>query len=137
MPSTYWSKVLFSDECKIEALNYNGRPLVRRNNQSNPFLPQYLKPKVKFPASLMIWGCFSINGTGRLEIIDKPINANDYIQILENKLIPSRNVLFEGNDFIFQDDSAPIHRAKKVKQWMEKNHIEQLEWPSNSPGLNS
>ena len=84
----------------------------------------------------MIWGCFSINGTGRLEIIDKPINANDYIQILENKMIPSRNLLFEGNDFIFQDDSAPIHRGKKVKKWMEKNHIEHLEWPSNSPDLN-
>ena len=51
-------------------------------------------------------------------------------------MIPSRNLLFEGNDFIFQDDSAPIPKAKKVKQWMEKNHIEQLEWPSNSPDLN-
>nr|XP_036222535.1 uncharacterized protein LOC106622802 isoform X4 [Bactrocera oleae] len=39
-------------------------------------------------------------------------------------------------DVIFQDDSAPCHRSHKVKEFLEKNGIVQLEWPGNSPDLN-
>ena len=37
---------------------------------------------------------------------------------------------------IFQDDSAPCHRCKIVKEYLEENQIKTLDWPGNSPDLN-
>ena len=38
---------------------------------------------------------------------------------------------------MFQDDNAPIHTAKDVKQWILENKIKILpNWPSQSPDLN-
>ena len=37
---------------------------------------------------------------------------------------------------MFQDDSAPCHRAGQVKTWMQTRKIKQLAWPGNSPDLN-
>ena len=84
----------------------------------------------------MIWGCFSANGTGQIEIIDGILDSNGYLRILEEKMLPSAVDLGIENDYIFQDDSAPIHRAKKVKKWMSDRNIEHLNWPGNSPDLN-
>jgi len=33
-------------------------------------------------------------------------------------------------------DGAPCHRSKAVKNFFEKNRIQMLEWPGNSPDLN-
>ena len=33
-------------------------------------------------------------------------------------------------------DNAPIHRATKVQDYLEKNNIQTLEWPPYSPDLN-
>ena len=136
MPDNYWEKVIFSDECRIDMFNFRGRQMVRRRSFENPFQFRYLKASVKQSPAVMIWGCFSANGTGRLEIIDGVLNSEGYLKILEDKMLPSVNLLGMDSDFIFQDDSAPIHRAKKVKSWKNSNNIEQLSWPGNSPDLN-
>ena len=46
--------------------------------------------------------------------------------------------LFPEGDAIFQDDNAPIHTARIVKEWhMEhSNEVEHLIWPPQSPDLN-
>ena len=43
----------------------------------------------------------------------------------------------DGEDeFIFQHDLAPAHKAKKTKEFFEQRNIKVLEWASNSPDLN-
>ncbi len=39
-------------------------------------------------------------------------------------------------EYIFQDDNAPVHRARVVKEWMEENEITNILWPAQSPDLN-
>jgi len=41
-----------------------------------------------------------------------------------------------GFDYIYQDDNAPCHTAKKVKEWKESKSINSLIWPAQSPDLN-
>ena len=135
-PINFWDKIIFSDECRIDLFNYRGRQMVRRLSSDNPFQSQYLKKSVKHSPSIMIWGCFNAQGTGRLEIIDGILNSDDYLNILKDKMLPSADYFGIRNQFIFQDDSAPIHRAKKIKKWFAENNIEQLPWPANSPDLN-
>ena len=109
---------------------------MRRLSNENPYQFKFLQKSVKQSPYLMIWGCFSAYGTGRLEIIESILNSDVYIKILEDRLKPSSEYFGIADDFIFQDDSAPIHRAKKVKNWIEENNINTLPWPANSPDLN-
>lgn len=94
---------------------------------------------VKHPESIMVWGCFCYKGVGRLHIVSKgtTVNAMVYRTILEKRMLPSARDLFPDNNYIFQDDGAPCHRAKTVATWIKENKIRALEnWPGQSPDIN-
>ena len=65
------------------------------------------------------------------------LNAAVYVEIVDTHLIESLEMLFpDGEDeFIFQHDLAPAHKAKKTKVFFEQRNIKVFEWPSNSPDL--
>ena len=44
--------------------------------------------KIKFPASFMIWGSMSASGVGNLHFVEGIMNADKYINVLQNNLIP-------------------------------------------------
>jgi hypothetical protein len=84
-----------------------------------------------------IWACFSANGTGCCCIFNGRLDSERYVEILENYLIPSIDLLIEDkSDLLFQQDNAPCHKAKKVTEWFQKSEIEVLPWPARSPDLN-
>ncbi|GFV64168.1 hypothetical protein TNCV_3206761 [Trichonephila clavipes] len=60
----------------------------------------------------MAWGCMSSHGVGRLHIVRGTVKAMGYIEILQNKLLPTARDLLGNQSWIFQDDNAPCHRAK-------------------------
>ncbi len=51
-------------------------------------------------------------------------------------LKPAR-ALKMGRGWVFQHDNDPKHTAKATKEWLKKQHIKVLEWPSPSPDLNT
>ena len=51
------------------------------------------------------------------------INKRDYLQILSDQVHPMAQALFPEGNAIFQDDNAPIHTARIVKERNEKNSI--------------
>ena len=61
------------------------------------------------------------------------MNSEKYIETLEKVVKPLNDF---NQELIFQDDSAPCHRSKKVCEYKEKNKLDSLEWPGNSPDLN-
>jgi len=47
--------------------------------------------------------------------------------------------LFNGQEWVFQQDSAPAHKAKTTQEWLERNglaFISTKDWPLGSPYLN-
>ena len=44
--------------------------------------------------------------------------------------------LTEDRQLLFQQDNAPIHKARKTMEFMEKNNLRTITWPANSPDLN-
>ena len=64
------------------------------------------------------------------------MKTDRYIDVLERKMLTSANDLFGNDEFMFQDDSAPCHRAAKTKNWINSKNIQTLEWPGNSPDMN-
>lgn len=131
-----WKRVIWSDETKISIFGSDGIQYVRRR-PGEDLLPECLNVTVKHPLSVMIWGCMSWHGVGRIQVLSGTINANRYIQeILEPKLLASASQLFGSRDFIFQQDGAPCHTAKLCKKWFADKNIKVLPWPGNSPDLN-
>ena len=65
------------------------------------------------------------------------MNQYNYIETLENALIPTRDIFFSGDDqWVFQQDNAPCHKAKSVTAWFKANQVNVLSWPARSPDLN-
>ena len=133
-----WSRVLFSDETMVRQFasytTHVRRPPGKRNS------PHYVSTTAKHSVSVMIWGCLSGTGRGGLWFVpDKEtVTASSYLNILHEKLpiwMPQREAT------VFQHDGAPVHTAKRVKQWLDPwlqaQGFQMLErWPGSSPDLN-
>uniref|UniRef100_A0A9J8BED6 Tc1-like transposase DDE domain-containing protein n=1 Tax=Cyprinus carpio carpio TaxID=630221 RepID=A0A9J8BED6_CYPCA len=83
----------------------------------------------------MVWGCISACGMGSLHIWKGTINAERYIQILEQHMLPSRRRLFQGRPCIFQHVNARPHTASITTSWLRRRRIRVLKWPACSPDL--
>ena len=57
----------------------------------------------------MVWGCFSLFGLGPLVQVNGRQTANNYINVLNNHLLPYLAGLDNQNNYVFQDDNAQIH----------------------------
>lgn len=88
-----------------------------RRRKGERFSQGCVKSTVKHPQGQMIWGCFSYYGVGELFQVDKTVNAEVYLKVLYNNFIPFLETHLSNTDqVIFQDDSAPYHRAKTVSR---------------------
>ena len=57
-----------------------------------------------------------------------------------NKDVLQGTTVFNGQKWVFQQDSAPAHKAKTTQEWLRRNvpaFISAEDWPSGSPDLNS
>uniref|UniRef100_A0A9J7YRV1 Tc1-like transposase DDE domain-containing protein n=1 Tax=Cyprinus carpio carpio TaxID=630221 RepID=A0A9J7YRV1_CYPCA len=83
----------------------------------------------------MVWGCMSACGMGSLHIWKGTINAERYIQVLEQHMLPSRCRLFQRRPCIFQHDNARPHTASITTSRLRRRRIRVLKWPACSPDL--
>lgn len=132
-----WNKIIFSDESRFEIFQNDSNDWVWRKPEQK-YNIECLNPTVKKSDGIMVWGCFTKNKMGPLILIDGTLNAEKYIKILGQYLIPFINELKNNNneEFIFQEDNAPCHTAITAKTWKTKNNINVLPWPAQSPDLN-
>lgn len=132
----FWNSIIWSDETKIEIFGPNAARHVWRTKGTAYDLKNTI-PTVKHGGgSIMVWGCFSANGTGALHIVDGKMDGAMYRQILEKNLIPSAKGFHGRRKWTFQQDNDPKHTANLTKEWFTKKKINVLQWPSQSPDLN-
>ena len=88
----------------------------------------------------MVWSCL-----GPLVIVEGKLDRWGYVDILEKHLLPYIQQNFKSKGYNFQQDNAPIHRAKDVTDWINQNNIKMLSnchpnrltlIPSNIYGMN-
>ncbi|GFV73058.1 transposable element Tcb1 transposase [Trichonephila clavipes] len=127
-----WKKVILSDEGQFCISGNQSSAYVKRHTHEE-FSPQCLKPTVKYPTKVMIWGCMSSHGVGRLHIVSGTVKAMNYIEILQNKLLPTARDLFGNQSWVFQDENAPCHRAKVVQKWLKDHTVNRMNWPGHNP----
>jgi len=112
----FWSRVSFTDETRIAIRNNCSRTRLRRKIGERL---QFVTPTVKHAPAVMLWGCFAANGVGRIRFLDKGESCNStwYLKVLGQQVKWSASTLFSGQ-FYLQDDGAPCHRSKIVKDFV-------------------
>jgi AraC-like DNA-binding protein len=132
--------IFFSDE-----KNFNQDQKVNRQNDRWLCADSANVPRVmstKFPAHIMVLGVVSSEGhVMPPHFFEKglKVTADVYIDVLERVVVPWMRAVANGRHFIFQQDSAPAHAAKKTQEWLKKNVPEFWEkdvWPPSSPDCN-
>ncbi|CAJ0940024.1 unnamed protein product, partial [Ranitomeya imitator] len=135
-PEEFWENVLWSDETKLELFGRNTTCRVWRKKNTE-LHPSNTIPTVKHGGgNIMLWGCFSAKGPGRLIQVHERMNVAMYREILSANLLPSARALKMKRGWVFQHDNDPKHTARATKEWLRKKHFKVLEWPSQSPDLN-
>ncbi|KAK3536029.1 hypothetical protein QTP70_025510, partial [Hemibagrus guttatus] len=94
-------------------------------------------PTVKYGGgNVMFWGCFAASGPGRLAVINVTMNSAVYQKILKENVRPSVCDHKLKRTWVLQQDNDPKHTSKSTSEWLKKNKMKTLEWPSQSPDLN-
>ncbi|KAK3567183.1 hypothetical protein QTP86_011886, partial [Hemibagrus guttatus] len=135
-PEEDWENVIWSDETKIELFGKNSTCRVWRRKNAE-LHPKNTIPTVKHGGgNIMLCGCFSAKGPGRLIRVKERMNGAMYREILSKNLLPSTRALKMKRGWVFQHDNDPKHTARATKEWLRKKHFKVLEWPRQSPDLN-
>jgi hypothetical protein len=127
---------LFSDEASI-SVNQNCLRVWR--------LPGLLDnetvytEKQQFPTRIMVWGAIARNYKSPLVRVEGMLNSDAYTRLIaESGIIESMNSQFGTNAWVFQDDGASAHRAKKTRAFLAERCMtlsSDLHWPAHSPDL--
>jgi hypothetical protein len=64
------------------------------------------------------------------------IDADKYISILPDTIWPVIVRRFQGNDYLFQDDNAPVNRVRSTKECVARTRLKNMSWAAQSPDLN-
>ena len=83
----------------------------------------------------MVWAPFCYKGKSPMCFISTRMNAEMYVELLDDELVEFGSQLY-GDEWTFQQDNAPIHSAKLTTEFFSERNILVLKWPAMSPDLN-
>ena len=133
---SYWKRIIFSDECTVK-VGQNFRVWVWKKNDEGGHRPVAgVTPATSTTRfSINVWGCITYFGQGYLKILEGQINAEKYLEVLDECLWSTVQQCFPDGGYIFQEDNAPIHKANVVKRYFQEKNTTPFPWPSYSPDL--
>ena len=103
---------------------------------NNKDVPRVIK--AKFPASVMVFGVVPREGHIMLLHIFEvglKVNTKVYLDVLKSVVIPWCNQVAGGRPWVWQQDSAPAHKSKEPRAWLQKecyDFVPFSQWPPPS-----
>ena len=132
----------FKESGGISVRKGQGRKPKLNNRDLRSLRRNCIKNRHSSIRDITIWDYFgkplsrtTIRSYTYLHFCDGTIDAEKYIQILEQHMLPSRRHPFQGHPCIFQQDNAKPHSAHISKAWLRKKGVRVLGWPACSPDL--
>ena len=108
-PGSFWNKVLWTDETKLELFGHNKRRYAWRQ-KNTAFLEKHFLPTVKFgEGSIMLWSYLASADTGNLVKVVGFMDSPQYQLILENNIQESVTRLKLCWSWVFQQDNDQNH----------------------------
>ena len=108
---------MFTDETTIRLSGPTMKRVIRKSGEG--LEKRHIIQTVKFGGGgLMVWGCIGGEGkVGKLKIINGTMDGKCYRNVIRKEVKESKTMLFGKSRFIFQQDNAPIHTAKKQRNF--------------------
>jgi len=125
-----WRITIFMDEKRF---SLDG-PDDWRSYMNNSSPSYHIKRQCR-GGSLMVWMMAMPNGLLSFKVITGNLNSDGYIKLLSESAVPLIKLNY-GENWYLQEDNSPVHKSRKVKDFMEKSRISVLDWPARSPDLN-
>ena len=137
--SEKWGLVMWSDECSVERGAGKDTTWCFRTLEQK-WKPEYIETyHCGKGIRVMVWAAFWDDGRTGAYLMDRDFeskkhrySANSYLEVLDSEVASN----YPGPGYIFMQDNASIHTAKKVKEWFRIQHINTFWWPPYSPDLN-
>jgi len=135
-----WKQVAFSDKSKFMLFKSDGRQYCWIK-PGQALDPRFTKKTIKHGAgNLIVWGCITAKGMGRLYRIEGIMCGPDYVKILDEHFLGSLKDLKLRRSgrpgIIFQQDNDPKHRSKVAEEWFQAKKVKRLPWAPQSPDMN-
>lgn len=126
-----FQKVLFSDET-IFQLNTQYQKVFHVRGKKIP-----KKTKFNPNSKIMVWGGISFYGKTSLFIVNDTMGSEEYLNLLKKRRREILDIFKKRKIWCFQQDGAPSHRPKKVKNYIKRWLTKRLlPHPPQSPDLN-
>lgn len=131
-----WSKVLFTDECRLALKSDDKRVKVLRKPNERYAQCTMVGTEPYGGGSIMVWGGITLGGRTTLYIIEGgALTSGRYVlEILQGIVLPFKP--FIGDGFTLMHDNARPHTAALVSRFIEEAGLEVLDHPPRSPDMN-
>lgn len=136
--------ILFSDEkifdIEENCNKQNDRVYARNSKEASNSIPRIQRGH--HPSSVMVWLGVSYAGVTSMHFCEKGVKTSAKVYqdtVLTNIVKPLSHTMFLNQHWVYQQDSAPAHKAKSTQAWLASNKIDFIrheDWPSSSPDLN-
>jgi hypothetical protein len=138
-----WERVIWSDKVYVVLVDWKGSVYVMRK-AGEEFHEDCVVPKFKQSnLQIMAWGCIMKGKRGPLTILKYPgvhgggMTAARYQKQVLEKLV--HDFYMEASEergwILFEQDGAPLHRAKSTINWLMQNSVETMPHPAASPDV--
>ena len=133
-----WDNVLFTDESTFTERPTNNRLRVWRR-QGDRWKQRCTVPTFKSGyQSVIVWAGFSKYGRTSLVGITGYFNQHADRSIIDAHILPcKRDIHRDSALFTLQEDNCGPHRAKSIATYLYSKSINRMQWPSESPDLDS
>jgi len=133
-----WERVIWSDESSVRRGAGQGKQW-----SFGTIIEKWDRDKLQEGStgkglSLMVWGAFWATNKSDLYLLQRDFaakkqgySAASYIDVLKSNLLG----LYDPS-LLFMQDNAPIHSAKKTKEWFAEIGIRVIDWLPYSPDMN-
>ncbi|KAG0734448.1 hypothetical protein G6F23_012387 [Rhizopus arrhizus] len=132
-----WKRVIFSDETKINRFGSGGKAYTWKlpHEELNS---RHVQQTVKHGGgNIMVWSCITWEGVGWIVDVGHRMNSEAYLEVLKDDLLKTMESYgLDSSKIVFQQDDDQKHTSKVVKEWIDQQPFEALEWPPQSPDLN-
>lgn len=116
--------MVFSDEFRLNMAGSDGCDWCRRGPGEEFWEQNVTKEMKNGGGHIMVWGCITSRGFGRLHLVEGNMDKTQYVHILEESLLGTLQDHFIPEDeVIFQQDNDRKHTAKLTQEWLADKKI--------------
>ena len=85
---------------------------------------------------VMVWGAISMGYKSPLLCFSETCTQDSYMELLaEHRIFEELDLTYGHKQYLFQQDNAPPHVARRTLEWLEDKVYLLTDWPPHSPDL--